>query len=167
MNNSHSRYPRAYLITIRSYGTWLHGDERGSVDRHRNRYGSPRIPHNAPWRGVNARTLKHPPVTLDTARRRAVSAAIRETCEIRGWGLDALNVRTNHVHVVVSATCEPEQVLSALKANATRCMREAGCWTNDYSPWATGGSKRYLWTAPSVQGAIAYVIDGQGEPLPD
>ena len=25
--------PLAYLITIRSYGTWLHGDERGSMDR--------------------------------------------------------------------------------------------------------------------------------------
>ena len=33
-------YPLAYLITIRSYGTWVHGDEKGSVDRHGfNNYG--------------------------------------------------------------------------------------------------------------------------------
>jgi len=36
--------PLAYLITIRSYGTWLHGDERGSMDRREyNRYGEPKI----------------------------------------------------------------------------------------------------------------------------
>ena len=36
--------PLAYLITIRTFGTWLHGDPRGSVDRHgRNVYGTKRI----------------------------------------------------------------------------------------------------------------------------
>jgi hypothetical protein len=25
--------PLAYLITFRCYGTWLHGDKRGSIDR--------------------------------------------------------------------------------------------------------------------------------------
>jgi len=33
--------PLAYLITFRCYGTWLHGDERGSVDRFHNQYQSP------------------------------------------------------------------------------------------------------------------------------
>ena len=36
--------PLAYLKTIRTYGTWLHGDSRGSVDRREyNRYGDPKI----------------------------------------------------------------------------------------------------------------------------
>ena len=26
--------PIGYLVTFRCYGTWLHGDERGSFDRH-------------------------------------------------------------------------------------------------------------------------------------
>ena len=40
-------FPLAYLITIRSYGTWLHGDERGSMDRHEHhRYGFPKIAPN-------------------------------------------------------------------------------------------------------------------------
>jgi hypothetical protein len=29
-------FPLAYLITLRTFGTWLHGDERGSVSRKRN-----------------------------------------------------------------------------------------------------------------------------------
>jgi len=37
----------AYLITFRCYGTWLHGDERGSIDRRTyNRYGPPDMPAN-------------------------------------------------------------------------------------------------------------------------
>ena len=40
----------AFLIRFRTYGTWLHGDARGSVDRLHNRYGSPKLPPNP---GVN------------------------------------------------------------------------------------------------------------------
>ena len=43
---NNQRIPLAYLITFRSYGTWLHGDERGSVDRFHNVYGTPRLPPN-------------------------------------------------------------------------------------------------------------------------
>jgi hypothetical protein len=34
------KYPLAYLTTRTAYGTWLHGDERGSVDPFGN-YVSP------------------------------------------------------------------------------------------------------------------------------
>ena len=34
------RIPLGYLITFRGYGTWLHGDRRGSVDRFHNRFGT-------------------------------------------------------------------------------------------------------------------------------
>jgi REP element-mobilizing transposase RayT len=167
MNGTSSRLPPAYLITFRCYGTWLHGDERGSVDRYRNRYDSPKIARARSWLGKNARMLKHPPVALDALRRRAVKDAVRETCDIREWRLRALNVRTNHVHAVVAAACEPKHVLTALKANATRQMREAGCWPYQHSPWVEGGSKRFLWTESAVQAAIVYVLDRQGATLPD
>jgi hypothetical protein len=36
--------PLAFLITFRSYGTWLHGDERGSVNRFHNQYKSALLP---------------------------------------------------------------------------------------------------------------------------
>ncbi|HEY5885162.1 MAG TPA: hypothetical protein VIT88_10770, partial [Pyrinomonadaceae bacterium] len=76
------------------------------------------------------------------------------------------NIRTNHVHSVVTARCEAKIVLNALKANATRKMREAGCWRSDLSPWVRRGSKRRLWTEKDLDAAIAYVMYDQGEPLP-
>ena len=37
----------AYFITFVSYGTWLHGDQRGSVDRNHNVFATPLLPHDA------------------------------------------------------------------------------------------------------------------------
>jgi REP element-mobilizing transposase RayT len=159
--------PRAYFITFRCYGTWLHGDGRGSTDRDHNRYGTPFLAPSERWQRYNEAALKHPPVKLDSAMRAAAEAAIRETCEIRRWALQAINVRTNHLHAVVSAPCQPEPVLSAFKANATRKMREAGCWRESHSPWSDKGSRRYLWTPRSVERAIDYTHHGQGDEIPD
>jgi REP element-mobilizing transposase RayT len=159
------RIPLGYLITFRAYGTWLHGDARGSVDRFHNQYGAPDIPRNERWRGYNERMMKLEPVKLNRIRRAAIYNAINETCELRKWKVHAANVRTNHVHVVVSTPCHPEIVLRALKANATRKMRETGCWTSTQTPWAQKGSKRWLWTYNQLEAAIAYVVDGQGIPL--
>ena len=76
------------------------------------------------------------------------------------------NVRTNHVHSVVTASCGPSRILNALKANATRQLREAGQWTRDGSPWADRGSKRYLWTESHLMKAIDYVELDQGDRIP-
>jgi REP element-mobilizing transposase RayT len=112
--------------------------------------------------------LEGEPVVLDESQRRAVEHAIRETCTVRKWHLHALNVRTNHVHAVVAiGLIPPERALSAFKANATRQMRQDGCWRRTSSPWAEGGSKRYLWNEQSVAKAIEYVLYAQGDELPD
>src|SRR6267143_5845823 len=77
------RIPLGYLITFRGYGTWLHGDRRGSVDRFHNRFGTPRIPPNRRWEKHNRETLSHPPVRLGHRQSVAIEKAIRETCKIR------------------------------------------------------------------------------------
>jgi REP element-mobilizing transposase RayT len=158
--------PLAYLISFRAYGTWLHGDQRGSVDRHHNRFGTPRIAPNEPWRKYNQGLLRQAPVKLSSRQRASIEEAIRETCKIRGWELWTTNIRTNHVHTVVAAGCKPEKILAAFKANATRKLREAGLWRSGRSPWVLRGSKRYLWTERDVINAVVYVEYDQGEPLP-
>ena len=120
--------PLAYFISFRSYGTWLHGDRRGSIDRFHNRYRAPYLPPNENWQRHDEGRLKTKPLILGPRERRAVETAVRETCEIRKWFLQALNVRTNHIHTVVSANRKADLVLNAFKANATRQLREAGLW---------------------------------------
>ncbi len=156
--------PLAYLITFRCYGTWLHGDERGSIDRRNyNRYGTPDMPANPKVLNDENAELKHRALLLSNAQRQVVELAIREVCDYRDYVLHAVNVRTNHVHSVVSAPCNPEHVMDSFKSYATRKLREAGLLDRNIKPWARHGSTAYLWTEDDVRRAIDYVLNGQGE----
>src|SRR5262249_27026218 len=106
--------PLAYFISFRSCGTWLHGDRRGSIDRFHNRYGEPYLPPNRAWQRHNRKQVKTDPFVLGARERGSVEKTIRETCSIRNWHLHALNVRTNHVHTVVTANRKPELVLKRI-----------------------------------------------------
>ena len=159
--------PLGYLITFRCYGTWLHGDERGSIDRFHRRYKAPYLPRSDRRVDLSLRKLKSQPGALDPQQRRIVDNAIRGVCKYREWLLHAINVRTNHVHTVVSiGPIKPERALNAFKAYATRQMRQEGCWSHSHSPWADRGSKRHLWNEQSLALAINYVMNGQGDDLP-
>jgi REP element-mobilizing transposase RayT len=162
-----NEFPLAYLITFRTYGTWLHGDERGSIDRYHNKFHGPRVPANSVMQKQHQAKLKSEAVLLDSKQRPIVEAAIRDVCDYRGWLLQAINVRTNHAHSVVSAATKPELVMKDFKAYSTRSLRAAGLWLFDHSPWVDGGSKRYLWSENSVANACDYVVNGQGADLPE
>ena len=159
--------PAGFLITFRCYGTWLHGDDRGSVDRRfYNRVGTPKIVPDLEKVARKASQLKHEPFVLDASQRAVVEEAIREVCLIRGHTLVAINVRTNHVHAVVLGAGKPERLMNAFKAYATRRLRSHGLIGSDSHPWSRHGSTRYLWTDDHVVEAADYVINGQGGDLP-
>lgn len=73
-----NEFPLAYLISFRTYGTWLHGDERGSMDRKHNVYGTAKIAANPQLKNSDARQLKHYPVKLDARQRPVVEKAVRD-----------------------------------------------------------------------------------------
>ncbi|MEQ1603847.1 MAG: transposase [Pyrinomonadaceae bacterium] len=163
-----NEYPLAYLITFRTYGTWQHGDERGSIDRYHNKFRGERVPTNAVMKKQHDRRLKSQPVKLDGSCRPVVEGAIREVCAFRGWRLFAINVRTNHVHVVVwIQDANPASALRDFKAYSTRALRARGLWEFKHGPWVDSGSKRYLWKESAVHAACDYVVNGQGDDLPD
>ncbi len=156
--------PIAYLITFRTYGTWLHGDARGSVNRFRNEFGTSLLPKQMDWIETNHARMKREQVKLNIDQRKSVGAAVRDTCSIRKWLLYAENVRSNHVHSVVSAGGrKPGIYLNALKANATRALRENGLYWSESSPWSDKGSTRWLWTEGHLSAAIDYVLYSQGD----
>jgi len=159
--------PLGYLFTFRCYETWLHGDARGSIDRFHNKYKSPFLPRSDRRRDLSQLQLRSKPVKLDDAQRGCVDSAIREVCKHRRWFLYALNVRTNHVHIVVAiGQLKPGYALNAFKSYATRLLRRGGHWSYEHSPWADRGSKIHLWNERSIERAVNYVIDGQGGDLP-
>ena len=159
--------PLAYLITFRTYGTWLPGDDRGSIDRFHNLVGGPRAVSSVARQRINAERLKSPPFKLNAKARSAVESAIVEVCLYKQWPLSALSIRTNHAHAVVYGTEGSARILNSLKAYATRRLRERGLWGYEHSPWVDKGSRRNLWTEVHLATAVNYVFNGQGDELPE
>jgi hypothetical protein len=69
------------------------------------------------------------------------------------------------VHLVVSASQAPEQVMTTFKAWSTRRLREAGLAVEGARLWSRHGSTKYLWTTDDVVTAHSYVVDSQGVDL--
>ena len=86
--------PLAYLITFTCYGTWLHGDERGSVDDKHNKYGTEFLAPDQVLKTVCRDQMDKSPVFFDPHERDLVEKTIREVCQYRQWHLQAINVRT-------------------------------------------------------------------------
>jgi len=157
-------YPLAYLITFRTFGTWHHGDVRGSVDRKSfNTFGSEPMPASPKLVERERSAQKASRFVLSGAQRALVDKAIREVCSYRGYSLQAVNVRTNHVHAVVSAKVKPEIILTSFKSYSTRHLKKSGSIGNRIRIWARHGSTRYLWRAHQVMGAVEYVLYNQGD----
>jgi REP element-mobilizing transposase RayT len=153
------------FLTFRTRGTWLHGDPRGSQDRYRNVYGTPLIPPTPVWQQEEAARLRHPPLTLDARMRRVVHDAIVDKCAWRGWPLHALQVRTAHVHVVLSCHCSPDDALEEIKGRCTRKLREAGLIAPDRKPWSHHGSTVHIYRQSQYEAVCRYVRDEQGPDL--
>ena len=156
--------PLAYLITFSCYGTRLHGDESGSVDRDHNIPGTPYLLSDAKRVQAEQERMDEPAYEMD-ARRDVVLRAIQEVCAYRGWSLLAAHVRSNHVHVVVHAAVSPERVMNDLKAYASRQLNKQGLDAPGRKRWTRHGSMRYLWKPEQVEAAIQYVVHEQGEPM--
>src|SRR5437762_1234867 len=79
-------FPLAYLLTFRTYGTWLHGDERTSVKRDGwNIYGHHRYRQNKALEGWMAEEMRQAPFILTDQMRVTVDVSIRDLCDRRGF----------------------------------------------------------------------------------
>ena len=158
-------HSRVYLLTFSTYGTRLHGDARGTVDRSHNRAGQPLAGRDPDRAMKELLLLRFEPMLLVAARRTIVTATVREVCEHRDWSLLALNVRTNHVHAVLAGLALPEKMMNDLKAYSTRRLIEAHECEPGRRVWTRNGSARWLCSPRSVEAACRYVCEGQGEDL--
>ena len=155
--------PLAYFLTFSCYGTHLHGDERGSVDRRQNASGTPYVPPDSHLHRAELERMDQPSYHLDAPRAETVLAAIRSTAEYRHWNLIAAHVRSTHVHVLIQSLETPERVMTDLKAYASRALTSAGFECSDRKRWTRHGSTRYLWKVSDIEGTMQYVIELQGE----
>ncbi len=154
-----------YFITFTCYGTRLHGDESGSVDRHNSLVGSRRLEPDTFRVLAESREMLQDPYVLDEAARQSVLAAIRKHCAHRGWNLQVAHLRSNHVHVIVEAGIRPERIMNEFKAYASRALNQLTSEGPYRKRWSRHGSTRWLWKEEDVSHALRYVVEEQGKPM--
>ena len=153
--------PLAWLLTFTTFGTWLHGDPRGSTQ------------HEAPGRSRSLKAepgmvaferaeMAGPAFALDSAQRAVVLRTIQEVSDHRGWELLALNVLTSHVHGVCAGDAPGRKMMADWKSYATRRLREHGLATPTARVWTASGSVLRLFSDRSVFQACDYVLGAQG-----
>lgn len=149
----------AYFLTWHTYGTWLHGDERGSVNRIQNIPGTPLVPPNPDVVATMSARMKQSPFVLHEEMRQVVATAIRDHAAIRRWSVIALNVRTNHVHVIVRPPTKhtADEIVQQFKSWGTRRLIAHGWATSETRVWVDHGSTRYLDSEESLKKAVEYV----------
>src|SRR5262249_26804305 len=129
------RYPLAWYLTWTTYGTWLHGDARGSNSR------SGYVPPNPTIEAQERRLLTGEPVILSDTHRTVVKDAIVKECETQKWPVHAINVRTNHVRIVLSANRDGKFSRAHLKAIASAAHSD-----HEHLPIAGSDGRRKWWT---------------------
>ncbi len=154
--------PLAFFLTWTTYGTWLRGDERGWT-----KPGSFAVQGADPQLRTEQRVrMIEPPLTLTDSQRKLVDETIRKHCTIRGWDLFAVNVRTNHVHLVVAGYRDPDEIMSQFKAWCSRRLKQHQRDVDPDSPertrwWTEGGSTQWIDDEEHLTNAIHYVLEGQ------
>jgi len=146
----------AYHITWTTYGTWLPGDGRGWV-----RWGESGVKPPDPERERDAgKRMVESAVMLTEDQWRMVEQTVRDHCLIRGWRLHAVNARTNHIHVVVTADRDPQEVMNQFKAWCSRRLNEqAGTFRKRW--WTKHGSTKWINDEIYLGNAVRYVEEGQ------
>lgn len=153
----------AYYLTWSTYGVRLHGDPRGTVDLFHNTPGEPLLATNDVRVELMRKKMNDAPFVLNECARVIVKQAITDHAHKRGWLIRALNVRTNHVHVVIDVRTDhtPEDVMQQFKSWGTRYLIREQLATNTTRVWTDHGSTRYVNTSESLAKAIDYVVNQQ------
>ena len=160
MSNPRSIEDRqSYHITFTTYGSWLHGDRRGSWASN----GS-FVPPNPSMERGERRRCKYEAVIQTAPMRRIVFDAIRAEADFRQCKIRALNVLDNHVHMLIAVPRETKSkvILSQIKSSATVALRKAGFF-QDRPIWTSGGNVSIVDTEGYFWRVYNYIINKQKE----
>ncbi|WDQ15290.1 transposase [Rhodopirellula sp. P2] len=149
--------PVAFFITFTVYGSFLQGDRRWW--RSRTEGAKSPQPRLEQW---HRDRLKHDVLLLRPDQRDAIKEELTRLCDHCGWKLWRANPRSNHVHVVVTATgLAGRKVLNQIKANCTRVLRERWPVYIGRPVWTSGGDCEFIDQEDELERVVRYVDEAQ------
>jgi REP element-mobilizing transposase RayT len=152
-------FPLAFHITSGTYGTRLHGDERGTVDRSMNQYGDRIIGRIDEWERMERDRLNFEPRIFTIDQMITIEWLIPEVCIRGGWQLHSCAAGPDHVHNILTANADGEAVRKWLKRWLGQELAKIYPLQEGETFWAECGSVKWIWTQEYLLRAIKYVRD--------
>jgi hypothetical protein len=154
----------AYHITWGTYGTRLHGDPRGTVDRTHNEYKSPILKFDEHRWEEEKSKLKYPPVRFDLDKRITVESMIPDICARGFWNFHTCAAGKDHVHVILNSPNNPETIRQLLKRWLGQEFTKKYQLTNLGTWWAECGSIRWINDEAYLRAATKYITEQRATP---
>ena len=137
--------PIAYHITFGTYGTRLHGDARGTVDRSMNRPGDPIIGADASWWRTERDLLKFDPVVLTADQMRHAESVMPDICARGGWTFHTGAGGPDHVHILLTGDADGDAVRKWFKRWLGEALSSRWTLPQGATWWAECGSVKWVW----------------------
>ncbi len=153
---------RAYFLTFSTYGSYLLGREKGSY-----RWNSFYVKPNQGLRRYMERRLNESSVMLSFKKRALIHDAFMASACLFGWEIDALNVRTRHVHIVLFTSNgeSGEEIVRKLKTGATYALQKNGFRVVGSRVWTKSFAITTIWNIGFWRRKVVYTLDEQGSNL--
>jgi hypothetical protein len=149
--------PLAYHITWGTYGTRLHGDPRGTVERAHNEYRTPVLGRDPERLAEMNANLKFPPRKFTREQMVFVERTAPEVCRRGGWIHHASAAGPDHVHIVLASPHDPAVIRRLLKRWLGEELSNTWPIPSDATWWSEGGSIRWIGDIGYLNAATDYV----------
>jgi REP element-mobilizing transposase RayT len=149
--------PLAYHITFGTYGTRLHGDVRGTVDRAMNQPGDPIIGADPSWWELERDKLRFDPVVLTPEQMIHVESVMPEICMRGRWEYHVGAGGPDHVHALLTAEAEGDAVRKWFKRWLGESMLSRWPRPGGSTWWAEGGSVKWVWERDYFENIFDYL----------
>ncbi|MCG3137432.1 MAG: Valine--tRNA ligase [Phycisphaerae bacterium] len=173
----------AWLLTWTTYGTWLPGDDRGSVSRHPTSSGQQKInnipdtpydPSDPTRRNVAAQRLSENPVHLTLQQANTLFRNFEDVCRRHRINPLAIAFMPDHVHILCQAEQDGSSLLQLFKGNFAKILNEPHYSSDTKHPsahadisleepassqrwWTKSGSKKHILKGADLTAAVEYV----------
>lgn len=150
--------PLAYHITWGTYGTRLHGDRRGTVDRIHNQFKAPIVNFEPERWEEEVSNLKFPPVRLTREQRLCAESLIPAICVRGHWEYLACAAAPDHIHLLLKSTFDPQVIRKLSKRWLGQELSKSWTPNEDKFWWSECGSIKWIGESSYLDNATYYVF---------
>jgi len=154
----------AFHITWGTYGTRLHGDPRGTVDRQHNELKTPVLGYDEHRWARERSLLKFHPVVFTRDQQILAESLVPNVCERGHWIFRTCAVGPDHIHVILTSEHDPETIRRLLKRWVGQDLSHHIPLPKDATFWAECGSIRWIDSQAYFDRALKYVNNQRATP---